>query len=82
MPVGAKVIVAVAVSALILVFILFVDRGDRGTKDAWMWRGGQGDSFRQAFMKRDGQFHKYAKPMIVAYWIFMIAVLWALPTKD
>ena len=79
MPIGPKIAFTVALGVMIVAFLLLVDRGDRGAKDAWLWRGGQGDIARQAFMRPKGEFHKYAKPAIVIVWVAMVVLLWTLP---
>ena len=59
--------------------VLAVDRLDRGSRDAWLWRGGEHDSFRNAIVRPDGTFRKYAKRAWLAYILVFALIVWFLP---
>ena len=73
-----KAIISLALLALVLVFLLFIDRGDHGARDARWWRGGEGDLMRRVLLREDGRFRAGAKLVISLILLTLIVFLWTL----
>ena len=71
-----KLIISGLGAILLGVFVLFVDKGDKGPIDSPFWRGGNKDPFRQLLMDSDGKFRNYVKPLTVLLFAVFVAILW------
>jgi hypothetical protein len=78
MGIGVKVFVTGAALMFLVAFLVGVDKGDRGAADASAWRGGSSDVFRGLIMRSDGALRKYTKPLVAAFLIALLSVIWLL----
>jgi hypothetical protein len=58
MPLNDKLVLTAAVLMGVAVFWRFVDRGDGGPTDSFLWKGGPNDPIRLLIMRPDGTFRK------------------------
>jgi hypothetical protein len=72
-------IVFLAGCAALALMLLFATRMDRGSRDAWLWRGGESDSLRNAVVRPDGTFRKSSKAVWLASLLIFALIVWFLP---
>jgi len=71
-----KIFFTVVLVAGAVMFLLFIDRGDRGASDAGWWRGGKTDLMRRAVLREDGRFRTGARFLISMLFLGLVVVLW------
>jgi hypothetical protein len=79
MGVAFKAILTAVVVLLVAAIFFGVDRGDRGSADSHLWRGGKNDRFRRLLMTEDGGLRPYTKATLVTLFIIFLGIVWLIP---